>query len=179
MKSDNVGAFNWKIEKIVKKGSYNYAVVRNHPRASKHGYVLHHRVVMENHMKRLLNTDEVIHHKNGDKKDNRIENLQVMTVSEHSKRHSSVGRAMLKLRCPWCGLTFVREKRQTHIAKGGRYTCCSASCRGKLSRNIQLNRETVKMEEAISGNIVMEFNSNDNPEETSDKGIRRDYTLPT
>ena len=58
----------WNIEKIVKKGDYLYAVVKEHPKATKHGYVLLHRVVMENHLNRLLNEDEVVHHRNKDKK---------------------------------------------------------------------------------------------------------------
>lgn len=45
----------WKIEKIVSKGDYNYAVVPEHPFSTKNGYVLEHRVIMENHLKRLLN----------------------------------------------------------------------------------------------------------------------------
>jgi len=50
----------WKVEKIVKKGAYLYALVPEHPYATKNGYVLEHRVVMENHLNRLLNPDEVV-----------------------------------------------------------------------------------------------------------------------
>ncbi len=38
----------WIIQKIVSKGEYNYAVVPEHPNATSNGYVLEHRVVMEN-----------------------------------------------------------------------------------------------------------------------------------
>lgn len=57
---NNTGAFNWKIKKIVKKGDYLYALVPEHPNKTKNGYVLEHRVIMENHLNRLLNSDEVV-----------------------------------------------------------------------------------------------------------------------
>ena len=44
---------------------------------------------MENHIGRKLNRNEVVHHKNGNKIDNRIENLEIMSLSEHSKIHMS------------------------------------------------------------------------------------------
>jgi IS30 family transposase len=46
-----------------------------------------HRYVMELALGRKLGRDEVVHHINGYKRDNRIENLQLMTLSEHSKMH--------------------------------------------------------------------------------------------
>ena len=47
-----------------------------------------HRLIMEQYLGRKLTRKEVVHHINGDKSDNRIENLQLMTLSEHSKMHS-------------------------------------------------------------------------------------------
>lgn len=46
-----------------------------------------HRRVMEEFVGRSLRPDEIVHHKNGDKKDNRIENLELMTRSEHINEH--------------------------------------------------------------------------------------------
>ena len=50
-------------------------------------FIDEHRKIMEEHIGRKLNRYEVVHHINGNKKDNRIENLQLMTLSEHSRLH--------------------------------------------------------------------------------------------
>lgn len=52
----------WDIVGIVSKGDYDYAIVPDHPKAIKYGYVLLHRVIMENHIGRLLTDLEVVHH---------------------------------------------------------------------------------------------------------------------
>lgn len=50
-----------------------------------------HRSVMEKHIGRKLDSSELVHHLNGDRNDNRIENLMITTRSEHKKMHPEIG----------------------------------------------------------------------------------------
>jgi hypothetical protein len=44
-----------------------------------------HRFIMEQHLGRKLTSNDHVHHINGNERDNRIENLQVLSNSEHQK----------------------------------------------------------------------------------------------
>jgi hypothetical protein len=61
-----------------------YVMVRvyEHPYCGKSGLVPQHRIVMEMHLGRFLNADENVHHINGGRADNRIENLELWNTSQ-------------------------------------------------------------------------------------------------
>lgn len=141
----------WIIEKKIRNGKYNRVLVRNHPKSNKYGYVLEHRVIMENHINRLLTNDEVVHHINNNSKDNRIENLLLMTIDEHNKYHGLKKiKKMVKLECPICKKIFIRERYQTHLSKKkNTATFCSRSCSGKYSN--------LKNKISLKNNVIDEY----------------------
>ncbi len=55
-------------------------------------YILEHRLIMEEHLGRKLERDEHIHHKDGDKLNNKLENLELMSTVEHSRLHHKLRR---------------------------------------------------------------------------------------
>src|SRR5258706_4461297 len=74
--------------RYVAGNGYVYIKLHDHPDAPKgKGYVLEHRVVVEETLRRRLNQTEVVHHKNGIPTDNRPENLEVLSCKEHQNRH--------------------------------------------------------------------------------------------
>jgi len=102
-----------------------YKGLRRNPTRSlgKDGYIIvrqkrEHRSIMEAHLKRNLSRSEYVHHINGNKSDNRIENLTVLTASEHAKLHAADNlycqkRGVYK-KCPNCLDTFYRVRSMQH-----------------------------------------------------------------
>jgi hypothetical protein len=59
----------------------------DHPHCTADGYVMKHILVMEKSIGRYLREKECVHHINHIRDDNRLENLKLMTLSEHMSMH--------------------------------------------------------------------------------------------
>lgn len=76
-----------------KENGYIMRKVNNHPKQNKRGYVAEHRLIYEKYLGRFLDSKEVIHHINGNREDNRLENLQLsIENSEHIKKYHNKAR---------------------------------------------------------------------------------------
>jgi len=90
-------SFSWKGGRRKDRFGYIQIWMPEHPNAKMKGYIHEHRLVMSNHLKRPLNSWEFVHHRNGIKDDNRIENLELMTKKIHRGN----------VECPYCQKQFT------------------------------------------------------------------------
>ncbi len=69
------------------KQGYVFIKDATHPNAHTDGYINEARLVMSSHLGRKLRKNEVVHHKNEKRNDNRITNLLLTNRSDHAKIH--------------------------------------------------------------------------------------------
>src|SRR5688572_12598051 len=77
---------NWNNGMYISNG-YRFILLPNHPYSDSRGYIFEHRYVMEQHLGRYLTPEEIVHHINEDKLDNRVENLFLTNRVEHPSFH--------------------------------------------------------------------------------------------
>jgi len=83
--------WKWNGGKKILKGGYVGIMAKDHPCADDQGYYEEHRLVMENHLGRILESIEIVHHINEVKDDNRIENLMLFANNKlHMEHHAKL-----------------------------------------------------------------------------------------
>ena len=121
---------NW-VNGINKSGN-GYLDIKNsfHPMADKRGRIAVHRYIMSNHVKRSLNAKEIVHHIDGNKLNNDISNLKIVTRAEHVAIHGPSRRMAKYVKCLLCTGSFYCYP---HLFNKRKF--CSKECYGDFMRS--------------------------------------------
>jgi hypothetical protein len=78
---------NWRGGRISDGSGYIMVLSPTHPYKNKRGYVREHRLVMEKHLGRHIKPGEIVHHIDGNRENNKIENLLLTTNEKHKAKY--------------------------------------------------------------------------------------------
>ena len=124
-------------------------------------YHMRARMVMRRHLKRRLKSTELVHHIDGNWKNNSIDNLTIMTLSKHSKHHQNErGFFSLMKNCDECGKLF---KISNFKFKRRKKIFCDIECYKKYSKK----NSNIPTKEVLE-KLLIEHNNNKS-------AIGRDY----
>lgn len=166
----------------INDNTYRHVYAPNHPHARQNGCIYEHRAVVEEKIGRILTLDEVIHHMDGNKRNNDPDNLIIFrTNSDHSRFHETgvlvehddgtFTSPPLTKNCAQCGTPFRYD------AKDAKF--CTPQC-VSLSQ-----RKTVRPDKDVLIKTLMDFGSFTQVGKyygVSDNAIRKwckAYDLPT
>jgi|SRR3990172_8520298 len=104
---------------------YIRMMLYNHPLFPGLKHVNKHRLIMAEHLGRVLLKSETVHHLNHNKHDNRLRNLKIMTRGEHANHHHA-GKIVsietrLRQRAWWASIGEEERRRRANIARKGRW----------------------------------------------------------
>ena len=143
----------------MKNGEYNLVIAPSDysGKLYRGKYCYEHYLVYWKHYGVIPNKEQIIHHKDGNKRNNNIDNLILMDRIEHIVHHEKARqKKMLLLKCPVCEKIFIKEKRQTCLQKPSEAaTYCSRECVGKATYLKKTNNK--EFQHNLKTNIIKEF----------------------
>jgi hypothetical protein len=106
-------------------------VCLRNPKTGARKTLLRSKYRMSVHIGRILEAHEQVDHVDGNRGNDDLYNLEIVSRLENLRRYASgLSRTLVTLVCPYCEKPFTREKRQTHLGKGkpDGQTHCSRAC---------------------------------------------------
>ena len=136
----------------MRNGPYELVVAPNdYPGFRYRGrYCYEHHLIWWRKYGSLPLSNECIHHRNGNKRDNKISNLKLMTISQHNREHAKPV-PMTTLICDACGKALDRPSRVIrHQRKiGYKHHYCDRRCMGKMQGQINGKRNKGKKRSGV------------------------------
>ena len=118
----------------LKNGYYQF-YDQNHPLAYSNGCVYFHRHQASIKLGRWLKSSEQVHHIDGNKYNNTLENLQILSSQEHANLHLG-NRELVEYVCKFCGSEFTRN------IKHAEAVYCSVPCRSaSVVKDLSITKE--------------------------------------
>lgn len=107
---------------------------------------------------RLLTKIEHVDHKDEDKTNDALSNLQILTKVENnakSRKARNITRKYVSMICPACKEEFDRAQNKTHLGKKGKYTACSKMCSYTI---LKLSLSNIELENLGHKQLVKVYN---------------------
>lgn len=116
-----------------KKEGRRYANLIPVDKSKKRKTISYARYLMSVKEKRILECGEEVDHIDNKKLNDSFDNLQIISSYQNKiKEMDRRGKCFVVMKCPYCHKIFEKEKRNTYLDKGGRFTACSVECKNKF-----------------------------------------------
>jgi len=147
---------------VYDSGAYLTVKLNDYAYASSWGLLHMHRYLMQQHLGRRLEKFEHVHHKDGNKKNNNMDNLEILIDHDHTVHHSTertknIGKLVRKYICPMCEKIF--EKRDNTVTRLAR--TCSYECKNEMCSRLNLKSFTERNLYLIKNNYIGQYRFKD------------------
>lgn len=98
--------------------------------------------------KRMLNLTEQVDHIDGNKTNDSMDNLQILSKKENIRKsfiQSNRTQKMVRLECPNCRIQFEKAQNQSHLVNKCSFSCCSRDCLHKFLKVLRSKEQMIEI----------------------------------